>query len=166
MHVVAVFQHSVQLEMALAGLENAGVPRGNILALPLDSSDSPPRPFDSMHRSDGVSLIDLAAVLGMIGMLLGAIYGFVLPWGPILCALTGLITGALAGYGISLLRMRSRRRRGQRQAADNPAEVVVIVRCEDWQADTVKRTFWEGSALGVTVYKAGQPKVGQADIIE
>lgn len=161
MHVVAAFQHSIPLETALAGLENAGVPRKDILALPLDRRDDAVHLFDTMHHSDGESLIELAAILGMIGMLLGSIYGFVLAWGPILCALCGLVGGALIGYGISALRLRNNRKRNQREQAHNLTEVVVLVRCADWQVDTVKQTLWQGNALGVAVYKAGNPKVGR-----
>ena len=150
MHVVATFQHTIKLEIALAELENGGIPRADILVLPLDRRPEDPRLFDTMHRSDGVSLIELAAVLGMIGMLLGAIYGFVLAWGPIIWATIGLAAGALIGYGINVLRVRRAKRRAP--AERDLTDLVLLVRCPPWQADKVQRILWDGNALGLAVY--------------
>ncbi|MBM7656242.1 hypothetical protein [Neobacillus cucumis] len=40
--------------------------------------------FASIHRSEGISLVDLAAILGTVFMLLGVIYGYKLTIGRIL----------------------------------------------------------------------------------
>jgi len=58
--------------------------------------------FDSINRSDGISLYDLAAILGAALMVLGTIYGFVLKWGPVICGLAGLLLGAGIGLFLDL----------------------------------------------------------------
>ncbi|MCF8567578.1 hypothetical protein LLE49_22925 [Alicyclobacillus tolerans] len=80
MHLVSVFQHSIYLELAIIELEQQGIPEGKILALPLDKHIPTPPSTQAVHR-DGRSYVDLLFIFGMVGMLLGAIYGFVLALG-------------------------------------------------------------------------------------
>lgn len=71
MHIIATFEYSISLELALSELENIGISKKKISAFPLDKRTEEGKLFDSMHQSDGISLFDLAAVLGSIFMLLG-----------------------------------------------------------------------------------------------
>ncbi|WP_078433686.1 hypothetical protein [Metabacillus halosaccharovorans] len=82
MYIIASFDYSPALEIAITELMEKDIPQSNILALPLDKQTEVPRLFDSIHYADGTSLVDVAGILGCIFMLLGSIYGFLLEWGP------------------------------------------------------------------------------------
>jgi hypothetical protein len=101
-HLVSAFQHSVYLELAIIDLEQIGISKEDILALPLDKNGPNNTSVRTSHK-DGTSMVDLVFILSSIFMLLGAIYGFVLKWGPILWGLIGIIVGALIGLAIELL---------------------------------------------------------------
>lgn len=73
MHVIASFEYSTDLELALAKLETLGVAKENIIAIPLEEIAENKQLFDTIHDSDGSSILDLGFVLGTIFMLLGAI---------------------------------------------------------------------------------------------
>jgi hypothetical protein len=81
MYIISTFDYSVNVELALTSLEMKGVKKENIFVVPVYKSNGKINPIDSIHHSDSVSLIDLAAVLGAVFMLFGSIYGFVLKWG-------------------------------------------------------------------------------------
>ncbi len=146
MYVVATFQYSKKIEIVLAELEQLGLGRDLVLVLPLDKRTEREKLFDSMHSSDGVSFLELPSILGMIGMLLGSIYGFVLAWGPVIWALIGLAAGAGLGFVIA---GKVRKRTTVRRAEGNLAEVVVMVRCPPTSSEQVRRILWDGFALGV-----------------
>ena len=86
----------------------------------------------------------------MLGMLLGAIYGFVLDWGPVIWGLIGMIIGALVGWLIELL--TSGWKMFQRNTT---VDVVLMVNCNDDQAEDVERILWGHQASGL----AKQPSV-------
>ena len=144
MHLVSVFQHSLSLELAIIDLEQIGISKERILALPLDK-DKSHLPSLQMGHQEGHSYVDLIFICGMVGMLLGAIYGFVLAWGPVIWGLIGMIIGALVGLLIELL--TSGKKMFQRNA---PVDVVLIVDCNNnGQAEAVESVLWQHQALGV-----------------
>lgn len=80
MYIIATFEHNHFLERAVTGMQMKGVSKERILAAPLDKRGEERRLFDTLHFSDGLSLIDLATILGTIFMVLGSIYGFIWAW--------------------------------------------------------------------------------------
>ena len=149
MHLVSVFQHSMYLELAIIDLEQMGISKENIMALPLDKN-SPNRPSVQAAHQDGTSYVDLVFIFGMLFMLLGAIYGFVLAWGPVIWGLIGIVVGALIGLLIEVLIAGKKvfQRSGQ-------VDVVLIVDCQDNQAEAVEKILWSHQSHGL----AKQPSV-------
>lgn len=97
MHIFSLFEHSRLLEQALIHLEQAGIPKSNILVVPLAYS-KPIHTFWSISKEITLkNLFDCATVFGTVGTILGAIFGFILTWGPILWGLIGLFSGILFG---------------------------------------------------------------------
>jgi len=150
MYVIATFEQSVVLELAITALEQRGVARTNILAVPLDKREAPQRLFDSIHGSDGFSMLELAAVLGTVFMLLGAIYGYVLPWGPILCGLTGAIGGISLGLLIKYAMVRKKLRSNDGYIRPITSEVVLMIACDESKWETIEQALWQHTALGVS----------------
>lgn len=147
MHIVATFEHSINLEKAITAIQMKGVLKEDILAVSMDKKAEQTKLFDTIHQSDGLSLIDLASVLGTILMLMGTIYGFVLKWGPIIWGLIGLVLGVILGLIIKLILTK---KYSERQGLKIATEVVVIVECRQDLMEMIKDTFWHHHALGVS----------------
>ena len=145
MHIISSFEHSAFLELALNKLQEKGIEKENIVAVPLQNIKDQPKLFDTIHRSDGESLLDLAAVLGTVFSVLGASFGFVLTWGPIIWGILGLAFGAIIGFTIDYLLTKKRIKR----KTTLHTEVILIVNCKENEYDTVKRILFENRALGV-----------------
>lgn len=146
MYVIASFEQTLFLELAITAVEQEGVPKHRILAAPLDKRTEERKLFDTIHRADGFSLFDLAAVLGTCGMLLGAIYGMVLRWGPILWGLIGLVLGLVIGFLIRLLVTKKQNKANRRSIT---TEVFLMIRCESEEAKNIENILWDNNALGI-----------------
>lgn len=147
MYIIASFEQSIFLELAITALEQMGLGKDQILAVPLDRRKEPRRLFDTIHRADGSSLFDVAAVLGTCGMLLGAIYGMVLAWGPILWGIIGLVLGLLVGFVIKYLFVRREVKLEMTKGAQT--EVFLMIRCNLDERTKVEDILWDHTALGV-----------------
>lgn len=147
MLVIATFENSLFIEMAISALEQKGISKEKIFAAPLDKQKDPRQLFDTIHRADGVSLFDAGAILGTCLMLLGAIYGYILKWGPIIWGIIGAVSGLLIGILIKLWLVK---KNGNKKIS---SEIVLMIRCEEYQWDSVQQMLWENLALGVTHVK-------------
>ncbi|WDL97602.1 hypothetical protein [Alicyclobacillus sp. ALC3] len=147
MHVVAAFDLSAQLELVIADLEERGLKKEHIYAIPLDKTNKKAF-FDTMHHSDGKALFDGVALWGGFFCCLGTIYGFVLPWGPVLWGMIGFVGGSLFGAGIKAattkIRLQSLKSRSR-------TEVFLLVNCEDEMVSVVEKALWNHHAFGVAV---------------
>lgn len=156
MYIVASFEYSSRLELAISEIEQMGTPKQAILLLPLDKRTENSRLFDSTHYADGKSFVDFAAIIGAVSMLLGGIYGFVLPPGPILCAIIGLVAGLLLGY-LADLWYTSRKRRSRKKPPTNRVEVFMMIKCSHEQTNRLKGLLWNNGALGIALYDNSPP---------
>ncbi|WP_438444571.1 hypothetical protein [Gorillibacterium sp. sgz5001074] len=121
--IIATFEHSPFVEMAIHDLEKLGVPPEHIVALPMENLESETHVIDSIHRVDGRSILDGAMMTGTIFAVLGAIYGFVWYWGPIIWGLLGLAGGFLLGLGMELALSKKK----IRVFANRKSEVVLQI---------------------------------------
>ncbi|ATW26156.1 hypothetical protein [Candidatus Formimonas warabiya] len=154
MFVVGSFEYNLHLELAISELEKKGIHRDAIAAVIMDSRVEERKILDTIHRADGISSFDAAALLGTFGMLLGAIYGFVLYWGPIIWGLIGLLSGAILGLlgDIFLSQIFGKKRLSSKAtgtAKGTAAQVVIIVECRNDLAEMVKNILWDNLALAV-----------------
>lgn len=149
MYLVASFHYCLHTEIAIAKVEQLGIKKEQILAVPLEIRGETRHIFDTIHHADGISLFDGGAILGTACMVLGVIYGFELEWGPIIWGLLGLGGGFLVGFLLDLLFTKTRHSQERRNNKD--AELFLIVNCEPRQVEEVKKTLWDHLALGVAV---------------
>lgn len=151
MHFIASFEYSVFLELVLTELEKNGVTKENIQAFPLDKRLEHGKLFDTIHQSDGISLFDLAAILAMIFMLLGCIYGYILPLGPVIWALIGLVFGALLGFAIKYIRYKKKYAYKIKQKKEQASEVILIIKVDkdSTNTKTIENILWNHFALGL-----------------
>ncbi|MDE5413528.1 hypothetical protein [Alkalihalobacterium chitinilyticum] len=149
MLVISSFEQSASLEIAIANLEQNGISKDRILAVPFDKRREDRKLFDSIHRSDGVSLFDVSAALGTAFSVLGASFGFVLYWGPIIWGLIGFAVGAFLGFIIDYF-FTKRHSKNRKEIKSPVTEVVLIVECESAQSHLVEDILWTNLALGVS----------------
>src|SRR5699024_12382046 len=91
MQFFSTFDSNIYLELAISKLENEGIEKECIFAVPLDNREEEIRLLDSIHRTDGTSMIDIGTALATAFSVVGTSIGFKLAWGPIFL---GLITAS------------------------------------------------------------------------
>lgn len=144
--LVASFEQNIHFEMALTLLEQKGVGREQIFAVPLETSPGEPQLFDTIQRSDGRSMFDGAAALGTAMMVLGSIYGFIWEWGPVIWGIIGLFGGGLIGFGLDYFWTE---RRHKQQRNTHKTEVFVLLYCCPDEVKDIEYMLWQQGANGV-----------------
>ncbi|WP_088105608.1 hypothetical protein [Halalkalibacter urbisdiaboli] len=148
MQIFSTYEHSTYLELAITALENIGIEKNAILAVPLNNRVEERRLFDTLHRADGVSLFDKGAAIGTAFSVIGASIGFELKWGPIYWGLIGAASGFMLGFIIDYILFKVIHKRN-RQIRGKKSEVVLVVHCEKEQVEKVENILWDNLALGV-----------------
>lgn len=146
--IFSAFEHSLHLELAISALEQIGIPKENIFAVPLNKRKTERHLFDSIHQADGISLVSTGAALGTAFAVIGASVGFRLEWGPIYWGLIGVGAGFLLGVGIDLFYYTVVKPLKHPIKSRN-ADVILIVQCEERLADQVEEILWHFLALGM-----------------
>ncbi|WP_409254256.1 hypothetical protein V1502_10305 [Bacillus sp. SCS-153A] len=146
MQIFATFDHSQYLELAISQLEQKGIT--DIFAVPLDNPTEMPKLFDSLHRSDGVSLINKGMFLAVIFAVIGASRGFILEWGPIYWGLIGAGFGFVLGFIIDFTQIFLQRKK-TKFLKGKGAEVIMIINCNEKDSDEVVKILWDNLSMGV-----------------
>ena len=149
MYLVASFHYCLHTEIAIARVEELGIKKEQIYAVPLEIRGETRNIFDTIHHADGVSMFDGGAILGTACMVLGVIYGFVLDWGPIIWGLLGLGGGFLIGFLLDISFSKLKHSKARR--SEKAGELFLMVQCDPQQVEQVKKTLWDHLALGVAV---------------
>jgi len=152
MQVFSTFEHSMSTEMAITVLQKKGIEKESIFVLPLDNRAEQRKVFDSIHSSDGTSLIDIGAALATAFSVVGASIGFKLAWGPIYWGIIGAAAGFLIGFAIRLFTELVFKKH-RRLLKGLHSEVIVIVDCDESQAEMVENILFRHYALGVAKVK-------------
>lgn len=152
MQIFSTFENTLYLEIALSMLEKEGIIKERIFALPLDNRKEERKVLDTIHRSDGTSMIDIGMALATVFAVIGASIGFKLTWGPIFWGLIGAFTGFILGLLVRVfteifLKKKRRLLKGKH------GEVIIIVDCEEKDGDLVESILWNHFALGLAKVK-------------
>ncbi len=148
MQLFSTFENHIFLEIAIANLEKIGINKEDIYAVPLDNRKESRKLFDTLHRSDGLSLIDIAMPLATASSVVTASIGFELKWGPIYWGLIGAIGGFVVGLVIRLF-LVSLKNREKHRLKGKQSEVILIVECDEKKSQIVEKILWEHLALGL-----------------
>ena len=152
--VYGLFKPSLSLELAIDMLKEKGFNPDRLLVVSLDSClPQKQRIFDSMYSSDGMSLVDGIALSATLGMLMGVIYGSVLPMGPVALGLIGMLSGGGAGYVID--KKKSKKNMPGSESAGS--FLMLIIHClSEAEAAEAKRIMADHlcSAIGVSAHSA------------
>ncbi|HET6872689.1 MAG TPA: hypothetical protein VFH42_06835 [Sporolactobacillaceae bacterium] len=152
MQFFTTFEQSSYLEMAIFTLENRGIKKENIFAVPLDNRKEERKLFDTLHRSDGTSLIDIGMGLATGFSVIGASIGFKLAWGPIYWGLISAFIGFVFGVGIRLFTEAVYKKR-RRVLKGKHSECILIVECEASQEELVEDILWSHLPVGLAKVK-------------
>ncbi|WP_251554857.1 hypothetical protein [Neobacillus muris] len=152
MQLFSTFETNGFLEMAISTLEKRGIPKESIFAVPLDNRAENRKIFDTLHRSDGTSLIDIGMGLATAFSVIGASIGFKLAWGPIYWGLIGAFAGFVLGFSIRLF-LELVFKKKKRVLKGKHSEVILIVDCEESEAELIENILWSHFALGVAKIK-------------
>ncbi len=152
MQIFATFEYSTLLEIAITELEEKGITE--IYAVPLDPRKKQPRLLDSIHRSDGLSLVDKGMVLAFMFATIGATKGFVWEWGPVIWGLIGAAAGFVTGVLLNWIIYLLKRHKNERELKKGKTrEVILIVTCEENSVSVVEDILWDHQALGLAITK-------------
>lgn len=150
MYVVSSFEHSTYLELAITELQQKGISKENILAIPMEKKNENRKIFDTIHYSNGISFFDSATALGTVFMVFGVIYGFILKWGPIIWGLIGFFTGFTLGFFLDVI--FGNKKRNNKNIKNKSTEVILIINCYEEQVKIVESTLLNHYALGLGKY--------------
>lgn len=145
MHVIATFEHSNFLELAITDLEQKGIEKNQICAIPLNKMIEERTLFDTIHQADGQSMFDLPAILATIFMTLGVAWGFIWKWGPIIWGLLSFLGGLALGLFIKYLLYKNKRKNN----FCYNTEVVLIVDCKADKVEIVENVLFNHLAIGI-----------------
>ncbi|SET48865.1 hypothetical protein SAMN05421676_10577 [Salinibacillus kushneri] len=151
MQVFATFDHSSYLELAISKLEEKGF--NEIFAVPLDKRTEDPKLFDTLHRSDGESLINKGMFLAVIFSVIGASRGFVLEWGPIFWGLIGAAFGFILGFIFDFCVIKLKNPKMKLFKGKGTGEVILIINCREEDGKEVEDILWDYLTLGVAKVK-------------
>ncbi|WP_188455692.1 hypothetical protein [Virgibacillus oceani] len=152
MQLFATFDNNLYLEMAISTLEKNNIEKDNIYAIPLDNRKEPRKLFDTLHQSDGISLIDIGVALGTAFSVIGVSIGFKMAWGPIWIGLIGSFIGFFIGLGIRLF-MNVLFQKRKSILKGKQVEVILIIDCAETQGELVENILWEHFCFGVAKIK-------------
>jgi uncharacterized protein YneF (UPF0154 family) len=145
MHVVASFEHSNFLELAITDLEQKGIETNKICAIPLNKMVKERKLFDTLHQADGQSMFDLPTILATIFMTLGVMWGVMWKWGPIIWGLLSFIAGIALGLVIKYILYKKSLQKNSRYNT----EVVLIVNCKPNEVELVETVLFNHLAIGI-----------------
>jgi hypothetical protein len=152
MQLYSTFENNAFLEIAISTLEKKGIKKEQIYAVPLDNRTEKHKVFDTIHRSDGTSLIDIGMALATAFSVIGASIGFKLAWGPIYWGLIGAFAGFMVGFAIRLFTELVLKKK-KRLLKGTQSEVILIIECKDKEAEFVEAILWNNYARGVAKVK-------------
>ncbi|KEZ48374.1 hypothetical protein [Metabacillus indicus] len=154
MQVFAAFDHCTYLELAISKIEQEGIHKERILAVPLKANDDSVKLMDSIHHSDGISLFDTGAALATAFAVIGVSIGFKLAWGPVYWGLIGAGSGLLLGFAINLFYYTViKKRKLKIGGSAKKTEVVLVIECREEVFSRVEKILKEHYALGIGYIK-------------
>jgi hypothetical protein len=148
LQLFSTFESNAFLEMAISTLEKRGIKSENIFAVPLDNRVADRKIFDTLHRSDGTSLVDIGMALATAFSVIGASIGFKLSWGPIYWGLISAFIGFMIGFFIRFFTEVVYKKR-KRLLKGKHSEIILIVDCVESQGELVEEILWNHYAIGV-----------------
>ena len=125
MFLITGFESNTYVEIALEEIKDqCNITDEQISFVEMKPQVLPRTFFDSIHSSDGFSILDSMAAWAVVGGVLGIIYGSRIWLGSILLGLLGFITGCLLGFIFDKLIHKTKKERKIRHI-----EILLVIKC-------------------------------------
>jgi hypothetical protein len=149
MLVVASIEHTVEAEILITDIVDLGISKENIMVKALEKV--PPSEIagnpEIYYKGTNYSFFDLALAFGTAFSVIGAIYGYVLDWGPIIWGIIGFSIGAILAFFL-----HRTFNKGSKHIKDyDTSEVLIFVECEQSQHRPLKELFMNYRSNGLAV---------------
>lgn len=129
MYLVAGFESGAYVEMALSELEESEISQKGIVTIGMEAQKAAQTLFDSIHYSDGVSVLDGMAAWAVVFAVFGIVFGSQVKIGPLALGLAGYGAGALFGFLLDMIRQPAR----GKAKASRTIEIILLIPCESKQ---------------------------------
>jgi hypothetical protein len=150
MLIVSTFEHSLEVEQALAVLEKTGIDRDSILVVPMDPYHEDPNKLTLRAVDIQARAFEVGMAVATASCVIGSSVGFILHWGPIAWGLISAVVGFAIGFGAVCW---AKMLRGERAIACSPRrpvpEIAVIIQCCETKSAAVHDVLWQYRAISV-----------------
>ncbi|RAP76016.1 hypothetical protein DL346_11360 [Paenibacillus montanisoli] len=146
--IISTFEHSIEVEQALAVLEEIGVERSSIMTVMMDNNDERIDKSATSHPNKKTMAFEFGMATATAMSVFGISFGFIAHWGPLIWGLLAAGAGFFAGYTITRL-MQSRYFKQVFRVKERLPEIAVLINCEENRFHDVQRVLWEYEALSV-----------------
>jgi hypothetical protein len=148
MMVISTFEHSIEVEEALAVLEKMDIDRDFIMTVIMDIHGEHSHKKVTRHPTKKTLAFEVGMAIATALSVLGVSYGFTLVLGPIIWGLFTAIIGFIGGYGGTRI-VQSQYFHQVIRKKERLPEVIVIIRCSEIRFDEVRQVLWQYRALSV-----------------
>ncbi|SEO96499.1 hypothetical protein [Paenibacillus sp. OV219] len=152
MLIISTFEHSIEVEQALAVLESIGVHREKIMTVIMDNHDERIDKNATNHPNKTTLAFEVGMACSTALSVIGISAGFVLEWGPIIWGILSAAFGFLIGYVGTRILQKKYFRQVLRMKERLP-ELAVLIDCQESHFHDVQRILWEYRALSVGTIK-------------
>ncbi|WP_078410900.1 hypothetical protein [Priestia abyssalis] len=159
MLIIGTFEHSIELEQALAILEHSGISRDHILVSFMDSEPTSPSHLMSKSHDVRSKGFEVGISFATGSAVIGASVGFILTWGPIIWGLIASFIGFGIGFGLYYIIKKGNRRS---HFAKKLPEVTIVIQCTEDHSNHIKEIMWNYRAL--TVGQVLQPSLQHGEM--
>jgi hypothetical protein len=148
MMIISTFEHSIEVEEALAVLENMGLSRNEIMTVMMDNYQKiTDHNFNSNPNKKTLAFeVGMATSTGFT--VIGVSYGFMLDWGPIIWGVLSAICGFIIGYSITRL-IQTKILKHVIHKKERLPELAVIIQCREDRYQEVQQVLWEYQAISI-----------------
>ncbi|KRE59694.1 hypothetical protein [Paenibacillus sp. Soil750] len=148
MLIISTFEHSIEVEEALAVLEQMGLPRNEIMTVMMDNyMDIPDHNYNSNPNKKTLAF-EVGMATSTAFSVIGISFGFILYLGPIIWGVICAICGFNIGYWLTRIIQTKLLKHVIRKKERLP-ELAVIIQCHEERLKEVQHVLWEYQALSV-----------------
>lgn len=149
MLIFGLFKQAIELEQALADLEDIPALREHILVVFMDQTDQ-----KDQNKSPVPHMFEVGMAFATGAAVIGASLGFVLTLGPILWGLISTLLGFILGITVYTVFQKIK---NQTANSQNRHEAIVIIQCPEAPlVPIITSTLRQHSAISIGTAKQGE----------
>jgi hypothetical protein len=151
--IISTFEHSIEVEQALAVIEKLGIESASIMTVMMDNNEEQSDNGMTNHPNKKTLGFEVGMACATGLSVLGISFGFITRWGPIIWGLIAAICGFILGYSLTQL-LQSNHFKQVLKKKERLPELAVIIKCKESHYPDVRRVLREYRALSVGTIQA------------